>query len=237
MSFWHSATFSNDGTQDSVLRRVGRRNAAALPRHGQARMGRRRALHDRERQDALQELLQDAGAADVVRELRRAQRIAHPDSGARSDGAGLVSGRDLGVRLDRRREARRRSRIFDRGPVDATRLITGGSWSVYWYNGLHRELGDRARARHLRAAAERAHLAERDRRREDRQVGLPERAGTAQVRVAGRASPSLAPISISSSAGAVSRRQGSRRPGQGWTAPRSCRASRASRRSGSSRPS
>ncbi len=25
---------------------------------------------------------------------------------------------------------------FDRGPIDATRLISGGSWSVYWYNGL-----------------------------------------------------------------------------------------------------
>jgi hypothetical protein len=26
--------------------------------------------------------------------------------------------------------------FFDRGPVDSTRLIGGGSWSVYWYNGL-----------------------------------------------------------------------------------------------------
>jgi hypothetical protein len=25
---------------------------------------------------------------------------------------------------------------FDRGPLDSTRLITAGSWSVYWYNGL-----------------------------------------------------------------------------------------------------
>jgi LVIVD repeat len=25
---------------------------------------------------------------------------------------------------------------FDRGPLDAERLITAGSWSVYWYNGL-----------------------------------------------------------------------------------------------------
>jgi hypothetical protein len=25
---------------------------------------------------------------------------------------------------------------FDRGPIDGARLITGGSWSVYWYNGL-----------------------------------------------------------------------------------------------------
>ena len=26
--------------------------------------------------------------------------------------------------------------FFDRGPLDATRLVSGGSWSVYWYNGL-----------------------------------------------------------------------------------------------------
>jgi hypothetical protein len=25
---------------------------------------------------------------------------------------------------------------FDRGPVNAERLISGGSWSVYWYNGM-----------------------------------------------------------------------------------------------------
>jgi hypothetical protein len=25
---------------------------------------------------------------------------------------------------------------FDRGPVDATKLVVGGSWSAYWYNGL-----------------------------------------------------------------------------------------------------
>jgi hypothetical protein len=26
--------------------------------------------------------------------------------------------------------------FFDRGPVDGTRMVSGGSWSVYWYNGL-----------------------------------------------------------------------------------------------------
>ncbi len=25
---------------------------------------------------------------------------------------------------------------FDRGPIDSTRLVTGGSWSAYWYNGV-----------------------------------------------------------------------------------------------------
>jgi hypothetical protein len=24
---------------------------------------------------------------------------------------------------------------FDRGPIDATKLVTGGYWSTYWYNG------------------------------------------------------------------------------------------------------
>jgi hypothetical protein len=26
--------------------------------------------------------------------------------------------------------------FYDRGPLDATRVVSGGSWSVYWYNGL-----------------------------------------------------------------------------------------------------
>ena len=25
---------------------------------------------------------------------------------------------------------------FDRGPVDSTQMRSGGSWSVYWYNGV-----------------------------------------------------------------------------------------------------
>ena len=61
--------------------------------------------------------------------------------------------------------------FFDRGPVDSTRLASGGSWSTYWYNGVHRELRDRPRPRRLRADAEPAHFAERDRRRQVDQAG------------------------------------------------------------------
>jgi hypothetical protein len=25
--------------------------------------------------------------------------------------------------------------FFDRGPIDAKQLVTGGFWSAYWYNG------------------------------------------------------------------------------------------------------
>ena len=26
--------------------------------------------------------------------------------------------------------------FFDRGPIDSTRVVLGGSWSAYWYNGI-----------------------------------------------------------------------------------------------------
>ena len=51
MSFWHSATFSNDGKKILFTDEWGGGGAAALPRDRQDGMGRRRALHDREQQD------------------------------------------------------------------------------------------------------------------------------------------------------------------------------------------
>jgi hypothetical protein len=108
--------------------------AAQVPRRRQDGVGRGRDLHDRERQAGVPELLQDPDRADVDGELRRAQRLAHPDPGPRRDGAGVVPGRHLGLRLDRREEPEG-DRLFDRGPVDSTRMAMGGSWSVYWYNG------------------------------------------------------------------------------------------------------
>ena len=101
-------------------------------------------------------------------ELRRAQRLAHSDPGPRGHGAGVVPGRHLGLRLDRRRRSRRRSRSSIAARSTPTACASAGSWSAYWYNGVDRQLRDRARPRHLRAAAERPHHAERDRRGEDR---------------------------------------------------------------------
>jgi hypothetical protein len=81
MSFWHSATVQQRRQEDPVQRRVGRRLGAALPRHRQDGVGRRRALHHRAEQDEVPQLLQDAGGADGAGELRRAQRLADPDPG------------------------------------------------------------------------------------------------------------------------------------------------------------
>ena len=169
-AYWHSATFNNDGTQDPLLRRMGRRRRAEVPRHRQAGVGRQRDLHDREPQAEVRELLQDPRRPDGERELRRAQRLADPDPGPRRDGAGVVSGRHLGVRLDRR------------GQSDGDRLLRPRPGGLHAHGDgrlvvgvlvqrRDRQLRDRPRTRRRRAGAEPVHLAERDRRGQDGEVG------------------------------------------------------------------
>ena len=108
-SYWHSATFNNDGTKILFSDEWGGGGQPKCRADRQARVGRGRDLHAERSQDAVPELLQDAGAADAAGELRRAQRVADPDPGPRRHGPGLVPGRHLGVRLDRRRAPARRS--------------------------------------------------------------------------------------------------------------------------------
>ena len=48
--------------------------------------------------------------------------------------------------------------FFDRGPIDSTRMVMGGSLVGVLVQRLHHQLRDRARARHFRAEAERAAL-------------------------------------------------------------------------------
>ena len=119
-----------------------------------------------------------------------------------------------------------RSRPGRRDAADHRRLVVG-----LLVQRLDRQLRDRARPRHLRAAAERPHLAERDRRGQDRAVRLPERAGAAQVRVAAELRQGAR---VSRSARALQgprRGEDQRRARRSCRAPKSCRAARGSRRS------
>ena len=63
-------------------------------------------------------------------------------------------------------------------------MISGGSWSVYWYNGIivSSEIARGLDIYELLPSA--SHLAERDRRGQDGALRLPERAGAAEARVA-----------------------------------------------------
>ena len=73
---------------------------------------------------------------------------------------------------------------FDRGPMDATKLVMAGSWSAYWYNGViySSEIARGLDVFELTPSG--WHLAERARRRQDRSPRLPERPGPAEAGVA-----------------------------------------------------
>jgi hypothetical protein len=75
--------------------------------------------------------------------------------------------------------------FFDRGPNDSTRAQGGGYWSAYWYNGkiVGSEMQRGLDVFELTPSG--ADHAERDRRGEVGRVEFPERAGPAKDRLAG----------------------------------------------------
>ena len=133
-AFWHSATFNNDGTKVLFTDEWGggtrpRCRASDLPTWGA---------------DALFEV------AD--RKLRFAGYFKMPAAQTETENCVAhngslipVPGRDImvqgwyqgGVSVFDFTDAAHPVEIafFDRGPLDATNLITGGVWSAYWYNG------------------------------------------------------------------------------------------------------
>ena len=87
--------------------------------------------------------------------------------------------------------------FFDRGPIDAKQLITGGYWSTYWYNGNIYGSEIARGHRRLQADAERVPVAERDRRGEPRPHRRVQRAAAAEDHLAGERAGRRARISIS----------------------------------------
>ena len=133
-AYWHSATFNNDGTKVIFTDEWG---GGARPRCraiNPDQLGRRRDLRRRRSQAEVRRLLQDAGGADDQENC-----VAHNGSLI------PVPGRDImaqgwyqgGVSVFDFTDAANAVEIafFDRGPIDAKNLITGGYWSAYWYNG------------------------------------------------------------------------------------------------------
>ena len=79
--------------------------------------------------------------------------------------------------------------FFDRGPIDRQPSRDGRLVVGVLVQRRTRELRDRARSRHLRASAERVHLAERARCGEDGSHRLSQCAGSAALRLAGDVRP------------------------------------------------
>src|SRR4029453_9291517 len=135
MSFWHSATSSNDGKKVLFSDEWG---GGTQPRCR-----------------ATDKLVWGADALFTIEKNKRVFHSYHKITGAQTtqencgahNGSLLpIPGRDVMVQswyqggvsvfdwtdIDHPKEIA----YFDRGPVDGTRMAMGGTWSAYWYNGV-----------------------------------------------------------------------------------------------------
>jgi hypothetical protein len=135
MSFWHSATFSNDGTKVLFSDEWGggsqpRCRSTDKPEWGAD------ALFTIENKNLVFHGYYKMPAAQTSQE----NCVAHNGSLI------PIPGRDVmvqafyqgGITVFDWTDVSHPKEIafFDRGPIDAARLVMGGSWSAYWYNGV-----------------------------------------------------------------------------------------------------
>jgi hypothetical protein len=134
-AYWHSATFNNDGTKVIFTDEWGggtrpRCRASDPPTWGADAIF-----------DIVDRKLQFAGYYKLP-----APQTEQENCVAHNGGLIPVPGRDImaqawyqgGVSVFDFTDSTHPVEIafFDRGPLDATTLITGGYWSAYWYNGV-----------------------------------------------------------------------------------------------------
>jgi hypothetical protein len=135
MSFWHSATFSNDGTKVLFTDEWG---GGTQPR-----------CRDTDKYewgaDALFTIEKNKLVFKSYYKMPAAQ-TSFENCVAHNGSLVPVPGREImvqgwyqgGISVFDWTDVAKPKEIayFDRGPIDGTRMITGGSWSVYWYNGV-----------------------------------------------------------------------------------------------------
>ncbi len=135
MSFWHSATFSNDGSKILFSDEWGGGTQPRCRETDKLEWG-ANALFTIENGKMVFKSYYKIPAAQTSFE----NCVAHNGSLI------PIPGREVmvqawyqgGISIFDWTDAAKPQEIayFDRGPLDGTRMITGGSWSVYWYNGL-----------------------------------------------------------------------------------------------------
>ena len=155
-SYWHSATFNNDGTKMLFSDEWGGGGQPQVPRDRQDGVGRRRDLHDR----------RPARCSSRATTRCRRRRPTQENCVAHNGSLIPIPGRDVmvqawyqgGISVFDWTDAAHPKEIafFDRGPVDSTRMAMRRLLVGLLVQRRHRQLRDRARPRHLRAHAERA---------------------------------------------------------------------------------
>ena len=134
-SYWHSATFNNDGTKVLFSDEWGGGGGAKCRTGDPKEWGADAIFTIENRQMKFQSYFKLPVAQTTAENC-----VAHNGSLI------PIPGRDVmvqawyqgGINVFDWTDAKnpREIAFFDRGPVDATRMGNGGSWSVYWYNGV-----------------------------------------------------------------------------------------------------
>ncbi|MEO8193506.1 MAG: hypothetical protein ABI681_06620 [Gemmatimonadales bacterium] len=134
-SYWHSATFNNDGTKVLFSDEWGGGTQAKCRVTDRKEWG----------ADAIFTLVNGQMQFQSYYKLPVPQ-TPQEDCVAHNGSLVPIPGRDVmaqawyqgGISLFDWTDAAHPTEIayFDRGPIDSTRLTLGGSWSIYWYNGV-----------------------------------------------------------------------------------------------------
>jgi hypothetical protein len=134
-SYWHSATFNNDGTKVLFSDEWGGGGQAKCRATDKPQWG----------ADAIFSLVNGKMEFQSYYKMPAAQTV-HENCVAHNGSLLPIPGRDVmvqswyqgGVSIFDWTDAKNAHEIayFDRGPVDSTRMGNGGTWSVYWYNGV-----------------------------------------------------------------------------------------------------
>jgi hypothetical protein len=133
-AFWHSATFNNDGTKILFSDEWGGGSQPKCRAGDKPEWGSNAIFSIRNRKM-------------VFESYYKIPTIQTSEENCVAHNGSLIPipGRDVmvqgwyqgGISIFDWTDAKNPKEIafFDRGPVDSTRMVSGGSWSVYWYNG------------------------------------------------------------------------------------------------------
>ncbi len=135
-SYWHSATFNNDGTKILFSDEWGGGSQPKCRATDKPEWGADAIFTIQNRSKMVFQSYYKLPAAQTAQE----NCVAHNGSLI------PIPGRDImvqawyqgGISVFDWTDPKRPKEIafYDRGPVDSTRMASGGSWSVYWYNGV-----------------------------------------------------------------------------------------------------
>ncbi len=133
-AYWHSATFNNDGTQILFSDEWGGGSAPKCRAGDQPEWG----------ANAIFEIVNKKMVFKSYYKIPTYQ-TSNENCVAHNGSLIPIPGRDVmvqawyqgGISVFDWTDAANPKEIasFDRGPIDSTRMVSGGSWSVYWYNG------------------------------------------------------------------------------------------------------